>query len=149
MKGYVVNKSPLWAHAMKREIRPNGRVKISDLYKQYGKKHNLKKGEEFINWLRTVKLKGDRWSLVLEDDIKETETVFEDNRNDNVTPIVPNKLSIEDITNLTVRAAREVVPELSDLKTLKLALRDASQLANKDSLCRILRKRVQELQQIS
>jgi hypothetical protein len=58
-------------------------------------------------------------------------------------------MEMEDIVNLTVRKAREVIPEMSDLKTLRIALRDASKMANRDSLCRILRKRVQELEQYS
>ncbi len=149
MNGYVINRSPLWTHAMKREIRPNGKIEISDLYKQYGKKHNLEEGEEFINWLKTVKLKGDRWSIVLNESIKKIENNNSENYSDNVAPIVPTKISVEDIINLTVRKAREIIPDISDLKTLKVALRDASKLANKDSLCRILRKRVQDLERYS
>lgn len=150
MNGYVINKSPLWAHAMKREIRPNGKIDINDLYEQYGEKHNLAEGDEFINWLKNVKLKGGRWSIILDDTpnagVDKSEKSTE---NSNVTPIVKDKMEIEDIVNLTVRKAREVIPEMSDLKTLRIALRDASKMANRDSLCRILRKRVQELEQYS
>lgn len=150
MNGYVINKSPLWAHAMKREIRPNGKIAISELYEQYGEKHNLAKGDEFINWLKNVKLKGSRWTVVLDDaanagvDKPEKSTEY-----GNVAPIVKDKMEVEDIVNLTVRKAREVIPEMSDLKTLRIALRDASKMSNRDSLCRILRKRVQELEQYS
>lgn len=149
MNGYVINKSPLWVHAMKREIRPNGKVTINDLYKQYGKKHNLAEGEEFVNWLKNVKLKDDRWAIVLDDSNQGVKNSESDVEHSNVAPIVENKMDIEDIVNLTVRKAREVIPEMSDLKNLRLALRDASKMANKDNLCRILRKRVQELEQYS
>jgi hypothetical protein len=149
MNGYIINRSPLWTRAMKREVRPNGKIKINDLYAQYGKKHNLKEGEEFINWLKLVKLKGGEWDVITEDE--EILNTTEDNyTNDNVVPIVPNsKLSVEEISLLTVRAAREIVPEITDLQVLKMALRDTSKMANKDNLCRMLRKRVQELEQYS
>jgi len=41
MKGYVKNKTTMWTHAMKRAIGPGGTVSLKELYKQYGKKHNL------------------------------------------------------------------------------------------------------------
>lgn len=65
MKGYVENKTPMWAHAMKRSIGPGQKVELDDLYEQYGAKHNLEKGEEFVNWLKTVKLRDNsRWNVV-------------------------------------------------------------------------------------
>jgi len=57
MNGYVINKSGLWAHAMKRSVGPGQKVPLDDLYDQYGKKHGLTKGDEFVKWLRTGKLR--------------------------------------------------------------------------------------------
>jgi len=60
--------------------------------------------------------------------------------------ISPKKMTVEDVAALSVRKAREVLPQISDIKLLKYSLQEANQLANKDSLCRLLRKRVSELE---
>jgi hypothetical protein len=145
MKGYVKNVSPIWTHAMKRAIGPGATVPLSELYKQYGKKHNLKKGAEFVEWLRTVKLTDvNRWKVVVEGDKTEAEE-----SKSIVAPEsdkAPKQMGIEDIIGLSVRRAREVLPKIMDLKLLKYALDEAGPRAGKDSLCRLLRKRIQELQ---
>ena len=143
MKGYVKNVSPIWTHAMKRAIGPGATVPLDELYEQYGKKHNLKRGAEFVEWLKTVKLKDhERWKVVVEGDKKEvTEPVAP-------APVLdktPKQMDIEDIIGLSVRRARETLPKIMDLKLLKYALDEAGPRANKDSLCRLLRKRIQEL----
>ena len=69
MKGSVINRSSSWAHALKRAVRPGGEIPLSELYAQYGEKYNLKKGKDFVDWLREVKLKDrDKWSIVLEEE---------------------------------------------------------------------------------
>lgn len=153
MNGYVKNISNIWTHAMKRSIGPGKKVPLEELYEEYGKKHDLSEGEEFVNWLRTVKLKDtSRWKIVLEDEsgskgseeeAKQSEEV-DDNRP--MSASERRNLEIEEVVSLSVRKAREVVPSLTDLKLLKYALQEANQRAGKDSLCRILRKRVKELQ---
>ena len=55
-------------------------------------------------------------------------------------------MQIKDVIGLSVRRARDVVPHIMDLKLLQYAEKEASQLTGKDSLCRILRKRIKELQ---
>jgi len=68
MNGYVQNKTNIWAHAMKRSIGPNAKVPLDELYEQYGTKHNLKKGKEFVEWLRTVKLKDEsKWMVIFDE----------------------------------------------------------------------------------
>lgn len=144
MKGYVKNVSPIWTHAMKRAIGPGATVSLKELYKQYGKKHNLKKGTEFVEWLRTVKLTDTkRWKVVVEGE--KTETV-ETPATTVMIDKTPKQMDIEDIIGLSVRKAREILPKIVDVKLLKYALDEAGPRANKDSLCRLLRKRIQELQ---
>ena len=154
MNGYVMNKSGLWAHAMKRSVGPGQKVPLDELYDQYGKKHNLEKGEQFVEWLRMVKLKdGSKWSVVLEttdktanvlDDInkgaKELKTIT------TATEVSPKKMAVEDVAALSVRKARDVLPQISDIKLLKYALQEANQMSNKDSLVRLVRKRISELE---
>ena len=151
MKGYVMNASPVWAHAMKRSIGPGAKIPLDELYEQYGVKHNIKEGGDFVAWLRNVKLKDtDRWKVVFENEDIKTENVeiSQDikNKPENVAPMVKAKTEVSDIVELSVRNAREKLPKINDLKLLKFALQEANQLAGKDSLCKIIRKRIQELQ---
>ena len=151
MKGYVMNASPVWAHAMKRSIGPGAKIPLDELYEQYGVKHNIKEGGDFVAWLRNVKLKDtDRWKVVFENESIKTENVeiSQDikNKPENVAPMVKAKTEVSDIVELSVRNAREKLPKINDLKLLKFALQEANQLAGKDSLCKIIRKRIQELQ---
>lgn len=167
MKGYVRNMTPVWAHAMKRSIGPNKTVPLEELYEQYGKKHNLEDGAEFVSWLKTVKLKSsDRWQIVVEEDVPITSEIKEDvdktkdkvsveskvvevvnsKTRNNITPFVTTKMSVADVVQLSVRQAKEVIPKMNDLNLLKYSLQEASQLANKDSLCIVLRKRIKDIQ---
>ncbi len=162
MKGFVRNTTHLWAHAMKRAIGPGAKVSLQELYEQYGKKHDLKPGEEFIRWLQDVKLRDrDRWQIFDEngnpfgavltkveskDDQKTANVVATDkSRGENVAPPVVKNMEIADVVGLSVRKAREVVPDILDIQLLKYAEKEANQLSGKDSLCLILRKRIQEL----
>ena len=153
MKGYVRNKTTMWTHAMKRAIGPGSTVSLKELYKQYGKKHNLAKGDEFVAWLRTVKLKDtERWEVVLETEEKKDAKTKKAKKAEAEAPAPEPKLeptikqmTVEDIVELSVRKAREVLPKITDLKLLKYALEEAGPRAGKDSLIRLLRKRVQEL----
>jgi len=66
-------------------------------------------------------------------------------RGENVAPIVPTDMSIDEIVGLSVRAAREVIPKIHDIQLLKYSENVAKQRTGKDSLRRILMKRIQEL----
>ena len=154
MQGYVQNRSQSWAHAMKRSIAPGAKIPIKELYEQYGKRHNIEQGEEFVKWLRTVKLPDtNKWNIVLDGqaDTKVKEEVV------NEKPITvnsdrmldPKKITVKEVVLLSVRKAREVVPLISDVKLLRYAYQEARQLADKDSLCRILKKRIAALETFS
>jgi phage I-like protein len=158
MNGYVKNTSPIWMHAMKRSIGPGKEVALDELYEQYGIKHDLQPGEEFIQWLRNVKLKDkDIWKIIINDE-KDKEAKIESELSeakkakpaqknyDNVAPMTQTKMQVSDVVELSVRNAREVLPNVTDLNLLKYALKEANQLSGKDSLCRIIRKRIRDLQ---
>lgn len=168
MKGYVMNKSKIWVHAMKRAIAPGQKVELDELYSQYGVKYSLTKGSEFVEWLRNVKLKdANKWTIVLEEDSEldgsseatDTEEVkkekvekknLPENNESKVSatpaPFVPTKMGVADIVGLSVRQGREVLPQIMDLKLLKYAYQEARQLAGKDSLSREIRKRIRTLE---
>jgi hypothetical protein len=166
MKGYVKNMTHLWSHTMKRQVGPGAKIPLDELYEQYGKRHNLKKGNEFINWLKEVKLRdANRWRIFNEDDkpfeevslgtkLKEEKEVTvqgsnvvktDKSRGENVAPVVSTEMSIDEVVGLSVRAAREVIPKIMDIQLLKYAESTANQRTGKDSLRRILMKRIQEL----
>lgn len=157
MKGYVQNIAPKWLHAMKRSVKPGGKIEIGELYTQYGKKHDIAKGEDFVTWLRNVKLRdSSSWRIVIEDEkveaVRDTKSIElgvipeeEALINHDATRVDAKKLSVEDILSLSVRKAREVIPGVMDVKLLKYALESAKPLNGKDSLCNILRKRIREL----
>lgn len=160
MKGYVLHKSTVWTHAMKRAIGPGTKISLHELYEQYGKKHDLPEGEEFVNWLRNVKLRDtERWKIVLDGDVptgeldksgekkdeKETSKTTTGS-NDNVPPIVVKEMDVSDVVGLSVRKGREIIPHIMDLNLLKYALQEANQLAGKDSLCQVIRKRIQGIE---
>lgn len=155
MKGYVINKSPSWAHAMKRSVGPGQKIDLEDLFEQYGEKHGIERGTEFVEWLRTVKLRDvEKWSVVLEDDenvkagtpedqaepVKEIKTITTADK------VSPKHMSVQDVAALSVRKAREVLPEISDIKLLKYSLQEANVKPHTDSLCKLLRKRISELE---
>jgi len=136
------------------------------LYEQYGKRHNIKKGREFVKWLQEVKLRdSDKWQVFTEEDKPKQEEVLpvkeepkekvqvqgstvvktDKSRGENVPPIVPTDMSVDEIVGLSVRAAREVIPKIHDIQLLKYSENVAKQRTGKDSLRRVLMKRIQEL----
>ncbi len=151
MKGHVINKSTMWLHAMKRAVAPGGKVPLDELYDQYGAKHDLAKGKEFISWLKTVKLRDtDKWQVISGKDVVESkpeDTTLKEVEVD-ITKVNPKKLTIEEVVSLSVRKAREIIPKVSDVKLLRYSLSEANPRPGKDSLCRILRKRITELETI-
>ena len=162
MNGYIKNISPIWTHALKRSIRPGGKVSLDELYEQYGKKHNIREGQEFVDWLREVKLKDkNRWEILLQDDktvkseeseevkksVKKAVTNIDSNLPEQTSSKVPNKgMSVESVVELSVRKAMEAMPKITDLKLLQYSLKEAETRAGKDSLCRVIRKRIKQLQ---
>ncbi len=153
MKGSVKNISNSWQYAMKRSIRPGGEIPLKDLFEQYGKKHNIKPNNDFVEWLYDIKLRNkDRWKIIFGSDVKK---VSKNKKTDvevleSISPKETNKtikkMKVEDVAGMTVRKAREILPTIMDLNLLKYSLTEARQLADKDSLCRLLQKRIKELQ---
>lgn len=161
MEGYIENKMHTWTHALKRSIGPGVKIPLDEIYEQYGPKHNLSEGKEFVDWLRNVKLKDtDRWSIVYKEDgspeVLNQSSAEKGSKEkmvnkDLVAPPVPTsdsvkEMSVSDVVELSVRKAREVVTEIMDIKLLKYALQEANQRAGKDSLCLILRRRIKDLE---
>jgi len=163
MEGYVENRLPTYAHAMKRAVAPGAKISLEDIYNQYGPKHGIEKGQPFVDWLRTVKLKdASRWNIVYETNaseqpVKEKEVVKEVQKprpvkeGDLTTPFVPTSdsvktMEVSDIVGLSVRNARELMPKITDLKLLKYAFQEANTRTGKDSLCIVLRRRIKELE---
>jgi len=150
MEGYIKSLSTSWKHVFKRAVRPGGKIPLQELYDNYGKKHNIDEGPDFIKWLKEVKLKGQLqdWEFVLMNDTPPSDSFEVPDLDDaGITPDVFTKrdMTVEDVVNLSVRKAREVVPRISDIRLLKYALQEAKPRANKDSLCRILEKRISML----
>lgn len=150
MNGYVMNKSASWRHAMKRSIGPGHKIPLDELYEQYGEKHDLKEGSSFVDWLRQIKLKDSSvWDVVYKEETTEKKAkVVKDEKAKDFTspPIVTKELEVEDIVNMSVREAREGLKKITDLKLLTYAHSEARQLSNKDTLCIMLRKRIQVLE---
>lgn len=153
MKGYVLNTTPSWTHAMKRSVGPGAKIPLEELFEQYGAKHEIRDGKEFVEWLRNVKLRDqNKWKIVLEDEATETTTTkteVEEPQKRVVggpAPMVATKTTVEDVVGMSVREAREKLPRIQDLNLLKYALQEANQLSGKDSLCKIIRKRIRDLQ---
>ena len=198
MEGYLKSKSNYWKHAFKKKIRPGGKVSLNDLYNLYGKKYSIEEGDEFVSWLKDVKLKStmDQWEIILQDEVTPkgisvtieepnksdlefmaegidaadtTETVekVEDIKKESINDksveqdyIKPSEVikggdknyrnfTVEDVVLLSVRKARELVPVITDKKLLRYALQEAGPRAGKENLCRILQKRITELDTIS
>ena len=62
------------------------------------------------------------------------------------SPILKKEMDVSDITSMSVRTARVELKKITDLKLMKYALSEANNMANKDTLVRMIRKRVQELE---
>ena len=151
MNGYVRNKTLTWRHAMKRSVGPGHQIPLDELFEQYGEKHDLKEGEPFVGWLRDIKLK-DRsaWEVVFIDDTKKDEQIEEvvkaKQKNDLVVPLVKKEMEVADIVGMSVRKARDGLKKITNVNLLKYAFKEANQLANKDTLCIMLRRRISELE---
>lgn len=166
MEGYVRNISRTWRHALKRSIAPGQKIDLDVLYAEYGEKHGIEEGKPFVDWIRSVKLKdANTWEVsyrepmdipdelpdVEQKENKEadstiTESVEAKPKPDNVAPFNPIKQEVMDIVDLSVRKAKEDLPKIMDIKLLKAALHVANTQAGKDTLTRMLRKRVKELE---
>ena len=150
LKGFLKNKSHLGGHIMKRYVAPHGLIPLEELYAQYGTKYALAKDDSFITWLQEVKLRDkERW-VIVDDDKDEFTAVNEEMRAEKEEAEEkldkrPADLQVMELTDLSVRKAREALPMISDARVLKYALKEASQLPNKDSLCVMIRKRISEL----
>ncbi len=67
MNGFVKSNRPAGVYCMKRHIRPGQKVALDELYEQYGVRHNISAGPEFVKWLRTVKLRRrDIWEIMFD-----------------------------------------------------------------------------------
>jgi len=155
MEGYIKNTSPTWRHALKRSVGPGEKISLDDLYEQYGIKHDIKEGSQFVNWLRQVKLRNtDIWEIKYKESKSKKEKKIESSveakklltKSTQSSPFVKIEDNPEELAHLSVRQARDIIPKSTDQKMLKYALNMASQLSNKDTLCRMLRKRIQELE---
>ena len=151
MNGYVMNISTMWMHVMKRSVAPGKKIPLSELYEQYGKKHDIKEGNDFVAWLKTVKLRNTQvWKIVYGEELEEiAEDVVSDIQvmEEDKTPLQAiKKMTVQDVVELSVRKGREALPKITDLKLLKYAFQEANQLAGKDSLCNIIRKRIKDLE---
>jgi len=153
MKGNVINTSSMWLHAMKRAVAPGGKIPLDELYDQYGKKHDLPKGDPFIAWLKDVKLRDNKnWKVILgeekvEKNEKEVNVTAQTERVD-TRNINPKKMEVGEVVGLSVRQAREILPKISDIKLLKYTLQEAAPRSGKDTLCQLLRKRIRELETV-
>jgi len=165
MNGYVKNRTSRPLYALKRHILPGKEIPLAELYKEYGEKHGIERGQPFANWLRQVKLPNEQiWEIQYDDSPKEenkvivtakiTQVVDGDERKEGLSneekaksarPQVKNEWEVEDIVALTVSKAREEIPKIRDKKLLSWALNVARQRPNKETVCRILEKRIDEL----
>jgi len=149
-EGYIRNKSHLGTHVMKRYVSGNGKIPLEELYQEYGIRHGLERDQGFIDWLFEVKLRNkNKWEVVLEEiPKKERELSRGTEEGNEIVEKAPNKLEVEEITELSVRKAREVVPNVTDVKLLKYALKDASQRPGKKVLCDILSSRINDIESL-
>jgi len=158
MDGYIKNKTGMWRHALKRNIGPGQTVSLDDVYEQYGQKHEIEKGSPFVKWLRSVKLSDNQvWEIVYNEEktkspeANKIKAVKEKKADDSQEPAMAvsftkKETEVDDVVNWSVRQARDELKKFTDLKTLKYSLLQANQLANKDTLCIMLRKRISELE---
>jgi len=155
MDGYIKNKTSMWSHAMKRNIGPGQEVSLDELYEQYGPKHDIEEGLPFVKWLRSIKLSDkDMWEVVYNEEetkprkVDKTKDVKVDDSLETPAAVsfVKKGVEIDDVVNWSVRQARDELKKFTDLKMLKYSLGQANQLANKDTLCRMLRKKISELE---
>lgn len=158
MKGYVKNIGRLWRHALKHSIAPGEKVPLDLLFEEYGAKHGFEPGKAFADWIMNIKLKDPSvWEVVYEDEattvgasiVEATDAPQGPEKNQmpvTTSPIVKKDLGVIDIINMSVRTARADLRKITDLNLLKHALSEARQLAGKDTLCIMLKRRVQELE---
>ncbi len=158
MNGYIINKTSGWRHALKRNIGPGQKIDLDELFEQYGEKHEIQEGTPFVEWLRSIKLSdAGVWGIIHNTEEgkpqKSAKTEIPKKKEgkpkveaEEAMPIVAKGLDVNEVADLSVRKARETLPKFTDLKTLKYALNQANQLADKNILCRMLRKRISELE---
>lgn len=165
MNGHIKNITGRPLYALKRHILPGKEVPLAELYKEYGEKHGIERGQPFVDWLRQVKLPNKQvWEIKFEDSPKEenkvtvtakitqvvdgdekTEGLSNEEKAKSARPQVKKDWEVEDVVSLTVSKAREEIPKIRDKKLLSWALNVARQRPNKETVCRILEKRIDEL----
>jgi len=167
MKGYIKNITSRPLYALKRHILPSKTIDLNILYKEYGEKHGIEKGQPFIDWLRNVKLPNEQiWEIKYEEDQTSSPlenkvtvvakiTQVEDGDDvpglsniekvESAKPFIKREWEIEEIVELTVKKAREEIPKIRNKKLLLHTLNVAKQRPNKETICRILEKRIDEL----
>ena len=169
MNGYVKNITKRPIYALKRHIMPGVAIPMEKLYKEYGDKHGIEQGQPFADWLRQVKLPDEKtWEIHLGqteempveemqkvtitaqltevvDGAERTEGLSNEEKAQSARPMIKNEWDVDDIVNLSVRQAREEIPKIRDKKTLTYALNVARQKPNKETVCKILEKRIDEL----
>ena len=168
MHGYIKNITKRPLYALKRHILPDKEVPLEQLYKEYGEKHGIEKGQPFVDWLRKVKLPNEQvWEIhygakpenkvtvtakitqVVDGDEKgkpkKEEGLTNEEKAKSARPLVKKEWEVEEIVALTVSKAREEIPKIKDRKILSYALNVARQRPNKETICRILEKRIDEL----
>ena len=169
MNGYVKNITKRPIYALKRHIMPGVEIPLDKLYKEYGDKHGIEQGQPFTDWLRQVKLPDEKtWEIHLShteemqteemqkvtitaqltevvDGAERKEGLSNEEKAQSARPMIKNEWEIDDIVDLSVRQAREEIPKIRDKKTLTYALNVARQKPNKETVCKILEKRIDEL----
>jgi hypothetical protein len=119
-------------------------VPLDELYEYYGEKHDIDPGQPFVDWLRTVKLPDTQvWDVVL---LSEQDPKVEAEKPIGAAAFVKEELGPDDIAGWSVRKARDELKKIVDINLLKYAYETSRQLANKDTLTRMLRKRIQVLE---
>jgi len=171
MDGFVRNISNTWRHALKRSVAPGQKINLDVLYEEYGMKHGIKKGKDFVEWMRAVKLKdAGTWEIFftnkkskaakteasaqpteapIEVKSEPEEVVDAKKQADNVAPFVTDdNKEIMDIVKLSVRKAREVLPTIASSALLTQAHAIARTQSGKDTLTNLIKKRLDELKRI-
>lgn len=145
MNGYVRNISRVWKHAMKRSVAPNQKIDLDVLHEEYGQRHDIPEGREFVEWLRNVKLKDTgSWEIVYKEDWEAKE-----NGQEEVNDKTVEKDEAEELVEMSVRQAKERLKNVISPIVLRRALEIARVRPQKETMTIMLRKRLKEIESFS
>lgn len=157
MKGYIKNISSLPKYLFKNHLLPGDALDLKEVFSLYLLEGRQKDLTSFKEWLTPFVSDTNVWEVVFDDESSERKAAAQSEGTttkkreasevfkDVVSSPRKKTYTVEDIVGFTVAEAKERLPKIRDRKLLRAAVSVASKRPKKETLCRLLYKRLDEI----